>query len=235
MEPAADNIGQLASHSRDIARRLLVMGENRLELLKLEVQEEREHLLRCLLLALGTAVLLLLAGMALTATVVVWLWAYSPVGVLLAVTSLYGVAGIYLYRRLTGLLRDQKALSATFDQLRKDPALCGKSPVRDPHESRKQWLIAESERQRAELAGEIAAVKSGVDIVTHRAQSFDSIAASAASLVTGLAALKRSRPADRKTKSSWLPAILKGAGAIATVWLAVRSYDHQNQSSNPRP
>ena len=87
-----------------------------------EVQEERERLLHAILLALGVAAFGLLAGIALTAAIVVLLWAYSPVAVLLALTGLYGAAAVCLYRRLAGLLRDWQTLPATLDQLRKDRA-----------------------------------------------------------------------------------------------------------------
>jgi uncharacterized membrane protein YqjE len=73
-------------------------------------------------LALGVAAFGLLAGMTLTAAIVVWLWAYTPMAVLLTLTGLYGAAGVYLYRRLTGLLHDWQTLSATLDQIRKDRA-----------------------------------------------------------------------------------------------------------------
>jgi uncharacterized membrane protein YqjE len=100
----------------------LTIGENRLELLTVEVQEERERLLHAILLASGVAAFGLLAGLTLTAANVVLLWAYSPVAVLLTLTGLYGAAGVCLYRRLTGLLRDWQTLSASLDQLRKDRA-----------------------------------------------------------------------------------------------------------------
>ena len=87
-----------------------------------EVQEERERLLRAILLALGVAAFGLLAGVALTGTIVVLFWGFSPVAVLLALTGLYGAAAIFLYRRLTVLLCDWKNLPATLDQLRKDCA-----------------------------------------------------------------------------------------------------------------
>jgi len=44
------------------------------------------------------------------------------VAVLLILTGFYGAAGICIYRRLTGLLRDRQTLSASLDQLRKDRA-----------------------------------------------------------------------------------------------------------------
>jgi uncharacterized membrane protein YqjE len=122
MEPATVNFQQLAATSKGFARRLLTIGENRLELLTVEVQEERERLLHAFLLALGVAAFGLLAGITLTAAIVVLLWQYSHVAVLLTLTGLYGAAGVCLYRRLTLLLRDWQTLSATLEQLRKDRA-----------------------------------------------------------------------------------------------------------------
>ena len=127
METATVSFKQLAATSRRFAQRLLTIGENRLELLTVEVQEERERLLHAILLALGVAAFGLLAGLALTAAIVVLLWACSPVAVLLTLTGLYGAAGVCLWRRLTGLLRDWQTLSATLDQLRKDRACLEKT------------------------------------------------------------------------------------------------------------
>jgi uncharacterized membrane protein YqjE len=112
----------LAAAARIFARRLLIIGENRLELLTVEVQEERERLLRAFLLALAVAAFGLLAGMTLTALVVIALWECSHWAALLALTVLYGAAGVCLYRRLCGLLRDWQTLPASLDQLRKDRA-----------------------------------------------------------------------------------------------------------------
>ena len=120
MEASTVSLGQLATTSKHFVRRLVTIGENRLELLAVEVQEERERLLRAFLLALGVAAFGLLAGMTLTALIIIWLWVWSPVGVLLILTGLYGAVGIFLYRRLTGLMRDWQTLSASLNQLKKD-------------------------------------------------------------------------------------------------------------------
>jgi uncharacterized membrane protein YqjE len=127
MEPAIIGVGQLIDTSKRLARRLFTIGENRLELLTVEVQEARERLLRAILLALGVAAFGLLAGITLTAVIVVWLWACSPVAILLILTGLYATAGICLYRRLTGILRDWQNLPATLDQLKKDRACLEKN------------------------------------------------------------------------------------------------------------
>jgi uncharacterized membrane protein YqjE len=92
------------------------------ELLMVEVQEERQRLLFAILLALGVAAFGLLAGVALTGAIVVLLWELSRVAALLVLTSLYGATAVFLYRRLTLLLRGWQNLRATLDQLRKDRA-----------------------------------------------------------------------------------------------------------------
>jgi uncharacterized membrane protein YqjE len=127
MEPSTVNLEQLAATSKHFARRLLTVGENRFELLMVEVQEERVRLLRAMVLALGVVAFGLLAGGALTGAIVVLFWNLSPVAVLLALTGLYGAAGVFLYRRLTVILRDWQNLPATLDQLRKDRACLEKT------------------------------------------------------------------------------------------------------------
>ena len=127
MESATISVQQLAATSKRFARRLMTIGENRLELLMVEVQEERERLLHAILLALGMAAFGLLAGIALTAAIVVLLWECSHVAALLTLTGLYAASAVILYRRLTLLLRDWQTLSATLDQLRKDRACLEKN------------------------------------------------------------------------------------------------------------
>jgi len=122
METASNHFGQFGASSKHLARRLLTIGENRLELLMVEVQEEREHLLRAILLALGVAVFGFLAGAALTVALVVLLWQLSPVAVLLGLAGLYVAIAGYLYFRFIGLVRDWQTLPATLNQLRKDRA-----------------------------------------------------------------------------------------------------------------
>ena len=122
MEESTVSFRHLAATWKHFAGRLLTIGENRLELFTVEVQEERERLLHAFLLALGATAFGLLAGMTLTAAIVVLLWTCSPVAVLLTLTGLYGAAGVCLCWRLTRLLRDWQTLSASLDQLRKDRA-----------------------------------------------------------------------------------------------------------------
>ena len=127
METTTANLGSLIASSKHFARRLFTTGENRLELLVVEMQEARERLLLVILLALGVAAFGFFAVLALNVAVVVLLWNYSPVAVLLTLAGLYTVITILLYQKLTRLLRDWQLLSATLDQLRKDRLCLEKS------------------------------------------------------------------------------------------------------------
>ena len=123
MDDSTVGIKQLPAAWKHFARRLLAIGENRLELLSVEVQEGRERLLHALLLVIGVAAFGLLAAITLTAAIVLELGPrWSAVGVLVVLTILYAVAGALLYWRFTGLLRDWQTLPASHDQLRKDRA-----------------------------------------------------------------------------------------------------------------
>ena len=119
MEATTASVRQLAATSKQMARRLLTLGENRLELLAVEIQEERERLMRAFLLALAVAVFGLLAALTLTAALVLC-FPNSPVAALLTLTMIYATTAIILYRRVLGLLRDWQSFAATLDQFRKD-------------------------------------------------------------------------------------------------------------------
>jgi hypothetical protein len=97
----------------------------------------------------------------------------------------------------------------------------GKNPHLSPLELRKQLLLTESELNRAQLAEDISALKAGIHSLVHRATSFNTIASSAAMLMTALAAFRRNRPAP--AKSSWWRTLLKGAGLVSTLWMTFRS------------
>ena len=120
MTDSTVSFGQLVTSVQRIAQRLLIIGGNRLELLTVEVQEERERLLHAILLALAVAAFAMLAGMTLTAAIVILLWSCSPVITLLVLTILYGGIGFWLCRRLIARLRNWQTFSASIDQLHKD-------------------------------------------------------------------------------------------------------------------
>jgi uncharacterized membrane protein YqjE len=122
MNPPAINTSQTGGASKRFTKRLLALGENRLVLLMVEMQEERQHLLRILFLALTAAGFGLIAGILLTIAIVVEFWNTSPVAALLVLTCFYSVAAFLVTQRLILLQRNWKFLPGTIDQLQKDRA-----------------------------------------------------------------------------------------------------------------
>lgn len=120
MNTTSASLGQLSDSTKRVGARLLAIAENRLELLTVELQEERTRLIHALLLSLGLAILGLLIGITLSAVVVLIFWAQSPIGALLGLMALYVVGGIMLYARLRQLCRDWQSFPATIAQFRKD-------------------------------------------------------------------------------------------------------------------
>jgi uncharacterized membrane protein YqjE len=120
MEASTVSLGQLTDTSKGVARQLLSIGENRLELLAVELMEEREHLLRSLFLLAGTAVSALLTLLTLSAGLVVLLWPHSPATILFVLSALYLLVGVWLALRLRVRLTGWRSLSASLEQLRKD-------------------------------------------------------------------------------------------------------------------
>ncbi len=120
MQTTPDNDPCLGDATKRIARRMMVIVENRFQLLMVEAQEERERVLLAVWLALAAAAFGLLAGMALTLLIAVALWEHSPVIALLVLTTLYALSAIYLCGRLGRLQRDWQTLPGTLDQLKKD-------------------------------------------------------------------------------------------------------------------
>lgn len=110
----------LAGASKRVAQRLLVICENRFHLLMVEMEEERERVMRALFFAIGAMTLGMLAMFTLTAIIVIAFWNKSPLIVLAILTALYGGAAAFLYSRLRLLQRDWKVLAGTLEQLKKD-------------------------------------------------------------------------------------------------------------------
>ncbi len=121
----SQNGWHLMDASRRMGHRLFVIFENRLQLLLVEAQEERERILQSIWLALGAAVFGLLAGISLTLTIVLALWQYSPILALLGLTVAYSTAAGLLYVKLSRLQRDWQTLSGTIEQLKKDRECLG--------------------------------------------------------------------------------------------------------------
>jgi uncharacterized membrane protein YqjE len=122
MEHSSTDVGRLVLPWRRLGRRLLGIFRNRLELVLCEIQEERDRLVRVILLALGVAAFGLLAAMAMSAVLVAVLWEVSRVAAFLGLAGIHGAVAFLLYRRLALTLRDWESLPETLGQLRKDRA-----------------------------------------------------------------------------------------------------------------
>ncbi len=120
MEPGTIGWSQLKASVLDFGKALLAMGENRLELWMVEVQEERVLLLSQLLLGLGIAAFGLLAAIALSAAICLLCWPNCPGLTLLTLAGVYAITAVGLYWRLRSGIRGGRNPSATLEQLRKD-------------------------------------------------------------------------------------------------------------------
>lgn len=120
MDSPTANLEHIGGKTRRVMNRLVTIFQNRIELLMVEIQEEREKMIRVVLLALGAAVFGLLAGVALTAAVVIVFWEHSPVIAMLVLTAIYAGCGIGLYVALARMQRDWQTMPGTIEQLRKD-------------------------------------------------------------------------------------------------------------------
>ena len=107
----------------------------------------------------------------------------------------------------------------------------------NPLELRKQLLIAESELNRAQLAGEMAVLTTGVRTLTACAKSVGALASAATLLVAGVSVFRCSKRPELPPGS--LPGcepITTGAGVVSNLWRAVRArvYDHENHQPTGR-
>ncbi len=110
----------VATLFRQCAKQLLSIGVNRLELLAVEIEEAREHLLIIFLLALGVIICSTLVILTLSVAIVLFFWNYSPLLGLLILSICHCCAGFTLYVLLKHYLRAWKPLSSTLEQLGKD-------------------------------------------------------------------------------------------------------------------
>ena len=120
MSASEETIPALAENSKRFVKRLVSLGSNRIELLLVEIEEERQHLLRTTIMAMLAGVLALLCVMGFSAAIVLAFWDTHPIAALSALSAAYGCVSLFLFQRVVALRREWKILPATLDQLRKD-------------------------------------------------------------------------------------------------------------------
>lgn len=120
MESLHPTLGEVVGASKRMAQRAVDIGSNRLELLIVELQEERDRLLLIIIMALGAAALALLAGFAFTLTIMLLLWERSP-GVAMAILTVTYAAGAgFLVWKVVQLQRSWDMFGSSLEQFRKD-------------------------------------------------------------------------------------------------------------------
>jgi len=127
MEAPSASFPEVAATSKRIAQHLLNIGGNRAELLVVELQEERNRVLRAFCYTIALAAFGVLAGITVTALIVVLLWEHSPAIALGIVALLYAIAAVGFYLKLKQLVHDWQTLPFTLEELRKDRECLGKN------------------------------------------------------------------------------------------------------------
>jgi uncharacterized membrane protein YqjE len=120
MEEAGEARGGFLSSIGRLLRTAVAYGHNRIELLLVELQEERWRFFNILLL---TGLVFILAGMTLlvvTVTIVVVCMRANRIDVVIALALVYLAATIASFWRLLYRLKHWTPFSATLDELKKD-------------------------------------------------------------------------------------------------------------------
>jgi uncharacterized membrane protein YqjE len=120
-ESNGENPGLVDSLKR-VARTAAAIAQNRLELLLVELQEERSRLFDLLLLAATGIVFGLMTLIVLTFTIVVMFWDGHRIAVLAGLGVTYLAGATLAFRRFSLRLRDEEAFSGTLAELKKDRA-----------------------------------------------------------------------------------------------------------------
>jgi hypothetical protein len=99
--------------------------------------------------------------------------------------------------------------------------MLGKSSRINPVAARKQILITESELNRARLVQDWQTLTGEAQALAAEARTIRSVVSAAASLVTGLATLRRKRAAPAE-KPAWWQTLLKSGQTISALWSEFR-------------
>jgi hypothetical protein len=112
----------------------------------------------------------------------------------------------------------------------------GRTALLSPLAVRKQLLLAESELNRALLVEDACILTAGFHGLTLRARSFSAIASAAALVLASWAVVRRGHCDRAGVKHSWWQAVLKGAGTVSSLWLALsrRTHEPAGRESSPR-
>lgn len=122
MDETPPNESGIFSSVTRLLRTLRDVGENRIELFLLEVQEERIRLFDALILLAAGIVCVSMTLLMITFTLVVIFWDTHRLLILAALTAVYAVAAAVVLFKLRSSLKRWQAFSATLEQIKKDYA-----------------------------------------------------------------------------------------------------------------
>jgi uncharacterized membrane protein YqjE len=126
METPPETDSNLADATKRVVWRLMAIGHNRIELLMVEIQEERERARIVIALAAAMIVLGLLAGITVTAVIACAAGEHYLVA-LIILAILYSGGALLLYFKLSNLKQQWELLAGTREQLEKDRACFDKT------------------------------------------------------------------------------------------------------------
>lgn len=104
----------------------------------------------------------------------------------------------------------------------------------NPIQLRRQQLLAQSDLNRTAMIADLAQLGSGIRSLCNRNQPLGLIVSSAATLIAGFFGHSQCTGPEVARKTGWGQSMLKGAGLICTVWLALRSAPNHRTSDKAK-
>lgn len=125
MSAPEDTRAGLWSSLQRVLDALLATVENRVELISVELQEEKCRLVEAILLAAGVAAFGMMTLTLITFTLVALFWDSARMTVLVALCVVYLTVTVAAWRALQARLKSRTAFAGTLDELKKDRSCLG--------------------------------------------------------------------------------------------------------------
>lgn len=122
MSAPGESRGGIWAAGAGLLESLLATAQNRVELLAVEVQEEKCRVVEAILCAAALAAFGMMSLTLVTFTLVVAFWESARVAVLIGLSGVYLLAALWAWRALRLRLRRRTAFSGTLHELTKDRA-----------------------------------------------------------------------------------------------------------------
>lgn len=120
-----ENAGGILASVRKILDGGLALVQNRVELLAVEVRQEKCRLVEAIMLASAVVALGMMTLTLVTFLLVTLFWDNGRVAVLVILSLLYLLAALIAWRGLRARLKDASAFSGTLEEIKKDRECLG--------------------------------------------------------------------------------------------------------------